>query len=178
MNLAERRTLLAAAAPRPGEGWGDIGCGDGAFTLPLIEAIGADGTLVAVDRDARAIDALRSALDALPPPLPSLQLRVADVRSPGVLPPLDGILLANVLHYLPDAAATLGTLARALRPGGRVLMIEYDRADATPWVPHPIPVARLPALSKEAGLLSFHVNARVRSDFGRMLYAAVARTTV
>jgi len=175
VNLTERRTLLSAASPRPGEAWGDFGCGAGAFTLPLAEAIGADGTLLAVDRDERALDSLRRALDALPSPLPPVQLRVADVRLPGALPPLDGILLANVLHYLPDAVATLGTLARTLRPGGRVLVIEYDRADATPWVPHPIPVSSLAALAKGAALLPFDVKVRVRSDFGRMLYAAVAR---
>lgn len=174
MNRAERLTLLGAAAPCPGESWGDFGCGAGAFTLPLAEAIGAHGALLALDRDQRAIESLRRALAALPAPLPAIELRVADVESPGTLPALDGILLANVLHHFHDAAVTLGTLSRALRPGGRVLVIEYDRADATPWVPYPIPSSSLHSLARAASLRPFDVRARVRSDFGRTVYAAVA----
>jgi SAM-dependent methyltransferase len=174
MDDLARETLLAAGAPRSGESWLDGGCGDGAFSLPLLRRISGGGFLLAIDRDPHAISALRTSLDALCDDSLRFELRVGDVENPGSLPPLDGILLANVLHYLPDPGPALGKLASSLKAGGRILLIEYDRADANPWVPYPLPTRSLEALARTAAIPPFEVMARVRSDFGRMLYAAVS----
>ena len=176
MNRAQRLTLLRAGDPRPGEAWADLGCGEGAFTLLLAEELGSGGSVVAIDRDAGAIDKLRIALGKNRAGSPaSVDPRVEELTRLQKLPPLDGALLANALHYLPEPASVLGTVKKALCPGGRILVIEYDRSDSNRWVPYPIPVKALPQLALDAGIQPFEVRARVPSDFGRMIYAAVSR---
>ena len=86
---------------------------------------------------------------------------------------LDGLLLANALHFMPDAGAVLGRLVTRLRPGGRVVLIEYDGRSANPWVPYPLPVAELPALAAAAGLSPPVVTQTRPSAFGGTLYVAV-----
>jgi ubiquinone/menaquinone biosynthesis C-methylase UbiE len=176
MNDAQRLQLLRAGDPQPGETWADLGCGEGAFTLPLGEAVGPRGTLIAIDRDPVAIDKLRNAIDTWDgPDLADIDLRPGDLGRLPDLPPLDGVLLANALHYLARPASVLATVRAALRPGGRIVLIEYDRADSNPWVPHPIPIAALPGLAAAAGIPPFDVVSRVASDFGSMVYAAVSQ---
>ena len=46
----------------------------------------------------------------------------------------------------------LARLVAWLRPGGRVVLVEYDHRRANPWVPYPIGIAKLPALAKAAQL--------------------------
>jgi hypothetical protein len=87
-------------------------------------------------------------------------------------PGLDGVLLANALHYVRDAAAMLARVAAMLRPGGRVVLIEYDRRAPNPWVPFPIPMADLPALAAAAGLTPPVFVATRPSAFGGDLYVA------
>ncbi|MGQ0648082.1 MAG: class I SAM-dependent methyltransferase [Gemmatimonadaceae bacterium] len=176
MNARDRRALLGSGAPRPGESWADLGCGTGSFTIPLATALGVNGSLVAMDRNPSAIDELRRTLanvDAAT--LPAITLHVGDLTDLRDLPRLDGALLANVLHYLAEPEAVLRTLGPLVRHGGRILVIEYDRRDANQWVPFPIPVEVLGELAGRAGIPRFVVGPRVRSDFGRVVYAAVSQ---
>lgn len=89
-------------------------------------------------------------------------------------PRLDGILLANALHFVADAGVVLGRLAAWVRPGGRVVLVEYERRPATRWVPYPIPVARLAELATSAGLSTPVITATRPSAFGGVLYVAAA----
>jgi ubiquinone/menaquinone biosynthesis C-methylase UbiE len=172
----EAVTLIEAAVPRHPGTWADIGSGDGTFTRALARLLGPEARIYAIDRDARAIAALerwanKEAANVIP-------VR-ADFARPFELPgvgdqKLDGILLANSLHFVPDADAVLGRLARWLRPGGRVVIVEYDRRDASRWVPYPISAARFETLAWSAGLAPPTITATRPSAFGGVLYAAVA----
>jgi len=171
-----RRSLLSIGAPRPGETWADLGCGDGGFALLLAEEIGPSGQVVAIDQDADAIRRLNAALARRPQDGGArVETRIANAAKPGALPTLDGMLLANILHACRDATALLRIAHAALGPAGRALVIEYDRADANRWVPHPIPAEALPELARGAGFAEVEVGARVPSAFGPAIYAAVAR---
>src|SRR4029077_5841347 len=88
---------------------------------------------------------------------------------------LDGLLLANALHFVSDAEAVLGRLTGWLRPGGRVVVVEYDRRAANRWVPYPIPPARLSALAAAAGLSAPVLTVTRPAAFGAPLYVAAAR---
>jgi len=93
-------------------------------------------------------------------------------------PQLDGVLLANALHFVSDGEAVLRRLAKWVRPGGRVVVIEYNQRGATRWVPYPIPPARLATLTAAAGLAAPVVTATRPSAFGGTLYVAAAERLV
>ena len=58
---------------------------------------------------------------------------------------LDGAVFANSLHFIRDAEGVLRKLVSFVKPGGRVVFVEYDRRGPNPWVPYPIASERLPA---------------------------------
>ena len=152
----------------------DVGAGDGAFTRALVQRLGPRSQVYAVDADAKALAKLgqwanREGASVIPV--------VADFTRGFELPgleqrPLDGILAANALHYVPDPAKVLAQLIGRLRPGGRVVLIEYDRRRATRWVPYPIDMERLPDIAAHAGLTSPTIEGTRPSMYGGVLYVA------
>lgn len=142
--------LIRGGVPGPGEVWADLGAGTGNFTWALAELLGPEARIYALDRDARAVAAQERRLRDDPPAATVLP-RQADVLRSLDLPPLDGILAANLLHFVRDQPGLLRRLRAALRPGGRLLVVEYEQALPLPWVPHPLPFARLDGLVREAG---------------------------
>ncbi|HSA55730.1 MAG TPA: class I SAM-dependent methyltransferase [Gemmatimonadaceae bacterium] len=175
MKTREAVALIADAVGAPRGVWADLGAGSGTFTRALAELLGEGGRVYAVDRDQAAIAALRR----MPPTSRATVVPVQEdftrgLTLPGATEPLDGILFANALHFVRDAGRVLGRLVEALRPGGRVVLVEYDRRAASPWVPYPISVADLPALASAAGLTAFSVTATRPSAYQGVLYAAYA----
>lgn len=90
------------------------------------------------------------------------------------LPPLDGFLLANSLHFQRDPLEVLGLLRGALRPGGRAAVIEYNIRRANPAVPHPVPYDRWQRLAADAGFEHTDLLATRPSRFLREIYSAVS----
>ena len=104
-----------------GKTWADLGSGEGAFTLALADLLGPSGSIDTVDRDSRALQVqVRALRDAFPNV--SVTPLVADFTMPLELPPLDGIVMANSLHFERDKLAVLhlvGAYLRTLSPGPR-----------------------------------------------------------
>jgi trans-aconitate methyltransferase len=146
----------------PNPVWADFGAGSGNFTRALRQLLGPQAVIYALDQDAHA---LRSQRDAIPVH--------ADFTQPLELPLLDGILMANALHWLRDQS--LQRFAAYLRPGGRFLLVEYDVETPRGYVPHPVPYARFETLARAAGFNHVrHVANRVSPSGGADMYAAVA----
>src|SRR5687768_3544134 len=121
MNDRDALDLLRAAVPAAdGEVWADLGAGDGVFTRALAALVGPTGHVFAVDEDERALASIRA--------WGSGQVTVlrADVTGPLALPPLEGLVMANVLHFVPDAETVLPRIVGLLKPGGRFVLIEYE----------------------------------------------------
>ena len=152
----------------------DVGAGDGTFTRALVQLLGPGSKVYAVDADANALAKLgqwatREGASVIPV--------VADFTRGFELlgleqRPLDGILAANALHFVPDPAKVLAQLVERLRPSGRVVLIEYHRRRASRWVPYPIDKERLPDIAAHAGLTSPTIVATRPSMYGGELYAA------
>jgi ubiquinone/menaquinone biosynthesis C-methylase UbiE len=165
--------LIAPGLARAGGTWADLGAGSGVFTRALAALVGPAGTVYAVDRDPRALEKLRESA-AREVAIAPIQTIVGDFMQRIDLPPLDGALLANALHYVPhpDQARVIGDMAKRLVPGGTVIIVEYEERGPNPWVPFPVPFSALTKLARDAGL-SAPVRLGVHpSQFGGDLYAA------
>jgi SAM-dependent methyltransferase len=174
MDHAEMVQLIRGGVTSAGGVWADLGAGTGNFTWALRELLGAQGVIYAVDRDGKAIRAQRELL-AEAGSGPAIIPIQADITQPLDLPPLDGVLLANTLHFIRDHAAALALIASYPRPGGRVLIVEYEVAEPLRWVPFPVPFARFEALATGAGLRAVsRVGHRISPSSGIAMYAAVA----
>jgi len=172
MDVRRALLLLQGAISGTAGSWADLGCGDGTFTLALAELLGPAGRVYAVDRDARALSTLGGRASGHTNVIPVL----ADFSHSSDLPdydgPLDGLLFANSLHYMVHPERILEAWVHKLGPGGRVIIVEYDRRAANPWVPYPIPPARLETVAAEVGLTHPRVTAREPSAFSGDLYVA------
>jgi hypothetical protein len=155
--------------------WVDLGAGAGTFTRALASLL-PDARIIAVDRDAQAVSSLSAWAAAN---APHVSARVADLShvldlEALVGAPLDGLLIANALHFIRGAEDVLARLVKSIRAGGRIVLVEYDLRDASRWVPYPIPIARLAALAAAAGLSPFTVTASRPSMYQGILYVAAA----
>ena len=110
-------------------------------------------------------------------PQVAVESLVADFRRPLVLPPLDGLVAANSLHFIARdrQAEIVRALAAYLRPGGRFVVVEYDADRGNPWVPHPFSYPSWMRLADAAGLVDVEEIGRVPSRFLGAIYSAVAR---
>ena len=176
MQHADHVALLRDGVPRAGGVWADIGSGGGAFTLALAELLGPGGVIYSIDRDGGALRQQAQALGASFPAV-SLHTLKADFTKliDPPLPPLDGLVMANALHFVPDSrkAEVVGRLKRLLKPGGRWLLVEYnvDRG-GNPWVPHPLAYPTWEALARRCGFEQVRRLALRPSSFLKEFYSA------
>jgi ubiquinone/menaquinone biosynthesis C-methylase UbiE len=152
--------------------WADLGAGSGAFTLAIRDLAGPDVELIAVDRDRDSLRSLRSAMERQFPGT-SLQLINADFRQALSLPPLDGILSANAVHYVADQVTLLRQWRSYLQPDGRLVIVEYDTDDGNRWVPHPLSFTTLQRLAPAAGFTDPTLLGLRPSRFLGRIYAAM-----
>lgn len=99
MNHNDHVDLLRPADLSPGSSWADLGAGSGAFTLALRELLGLSADIYAVDRDRGRLVELEKAHQARFGTSDHLQLIPADFTRALDLPLLDGVLMANSLHF-------------------------------------------------------------------------------
>jgi ubiquinone/menaquinone biosynthesis C-methylase UbiE len=177
MTHADHVALIRPGAEGSAGAWADLGAGSGAFTLALAAVLGHASRIYAVDRDAGALGMLERALQrerGRAKDIPLVQTVHADLRGEVPLPPLDGILMANSLHFQADACAVLTHAARWLKPGGRLIIVEYDIETPNTWVPNPIPWSRLPAVLECAGFSAARLLGTRPSRYHGRMYSARA----
>jgi SAM-dependent methyltransferase len=165
--------LLRDGVRGAGTTWADLGSGEGAFTLALADLLGPSGSIYSIDRDARALRVqLHSVRDAFPNV--SVTPLVADFTTRVELPPLDGLVMANSLHFQRDKVAVLRLVGSYLRPGGHFVLVEYDADHGNPWVPYPLSFRRWESLAAETGLRGTRRLAAVPSRFLGSIYSALS----
>ena len=156
-----------------GQVWADLGAGSGAFTLALGELLGAAGQIIAIDRDSKALIANQRAMQQHFPAV-NLATRTADFTQPLTLPLLDGIVMANALHFHRDKLPILSQLRGYLRPGGHLIVVEYNVDHGNWWVPYPFSYPTWEKLADQTGLIETRLLAVHPSRFLKEIYAAVA----
>jgi len=101
----------------------DVGCGMGYFTIPLARLVGPTGHVTAVDLQPKMLDgaARRAKREGL---ADRIALRLTTDADWAVPERYDFILAFWMLHEVPDQRVFLGTLRKALKTGGRFLLVE------------------------------------------------------
>lgn len=177
MNHTDHVNLLRDGIPTPGEIWADFGSGSGAFTLALAELLGPGGEIYSVDKDRGALRTQERAIQAQFPRT-SVHYLTADFTRPlsDKLPPLDGLVIANALHFQRYKAQrqVVELLKRYLRPEGRFILVEYDVDRGNFWVPHPLSYQSWEKLARECGFAHTQLLAKRPSRFLQGIYAAVS----
>jgi ubiquinone/menaquinone biosynthesis C-methylase UbiE len=175
LRAAEAIELIRpAVGPAAGATWADFGAGQGTFTEALAELVGDEGTVIAVEHDARA---LRS-LTKLAAHGGRIVVAAGDFLHLEAIAELqehwlDGALFANALHFVRSPDRVLARVATSLAPAGRIVVVEYDSASANRWVPHPIPAEALVEVARRAGLTEPAIVARRPSAYHREMYCAL-----
>ena len=177
MDHADHVRLLAGGVPpRSGDTWADLGAGTGAFTLALADILGPAATIHAVDRDRGALAELRASFVSSVP-VAQLRVHVADFTKPLELHDIDGVVMANSLHFVADKAPVLKRVRAILRPGGRFVLVEYDSDRGNDWVPYPLSFETWTQVASEAGFVDTRRLATVPSRFLGRIYSALSLTT-
>jgi ubiquinone/menaquinone biosynthesis C-methylase UbiE len=173
MEHADHVNLIDRGIPQSGGIWADFGSGTGAFTLALAELIQPAGTIFSIDRDGSALQAQKKQMSAR---FPKIHVRYleANYAHPLELPPLDGIIAANTLHFLQDKEPILNLLFAYLKPTGRMILVEYNIDNGNYAVPYPLPYPAWERLSKQAGFAMTQLLATRPSHFLQEIYSALS----
>lgn len=173
MDHRDHVELLRPADLPAGGTWGDFGSGSGAFTLALRELVGPHARIYAVDKDPKALKELEAAHREQFGTSQSVHPLRADFTGALSLPPLDGIVMANSLHFFKDKLAVLRHVRSFLKLSGALLLVEYNVDSGNPWVPYPLSFETFRRLAVQAGFSEPELLGRVPSRFLREFYSAV-----
>lgn len=165
--------MLRPGVPATGGVWADFGAGTGAFTLALAELLGPGGQIYSVDKDGRA---LRQQAQTMQARFPTVTLRTitADFTTPLDLPPLDGAVMANALHFLRRKETAVQLIRGYLKADGRFLLVEYNTDRGNLWVPHPLSYPTWVVLARRCGFTHTELLATRPSRFLGEIYSAVS----
>lgn len=174
MHHADLVALLRGGVPSVGGRWADLGAGEGAFTLALADLLGPGAHITAVDRDAGALQRLGVAMGRKFPAT-GLEIVVGDFTHAPAISGLDGVVMANSLHFSRDKPPVLHSVRAMLRPGGSLVIVEYGADRGNPWVPHPFSYRTWEKLAAEAGFEDTRLLGTYPSRFLGSLYSSVTQ---
>jgi ubiquinone/menaquinone biosynthesis C-methylase UbiE len=116
--------VLETLALTAGAKVADIGAGSGLFSRPIAKAVGATGVVYAVDIDAGLLKIVeRTSKEA---GLANVRTVLAATDDPKLPEPVDLAFICDALHHIGSQAAYLKTLAKYVKPGGRVAIIDFS----------------------------------------------------
>jgi 2-polyprenyl-3-methyl-5-hydroxy-6-metoxy-1,4-benzoquinol methylase len=128
--------------------WADFGAGTGLFTQALANCLNHESTIYAIDKDWTSLAKLDTKL---------LSAHIKKINHDFIsenldIELLDGIIIANALHFVNNKRSFLLQLKKKLKPSGKIIIIEYEMTFGNAWVPYPVNLDALQKLSDEIGL--------------------------
>lgn len=128
----ERNHRRLAGLLRPGMSVLDVGCGTGAITAGIARAVAPKGRVVGIDRDESLLQLARQEHHALG----NLRFEHQDILSLADENAFDVVTSARALQWVSDPAAALVRMVSAARPGGYIVVLDYNHEDNS-WEPEP-----------------------------------------
>jgi ubiquinone/menaquinone biosynthesis C-methylase UbiE/intracellular sulfur oxidation DsrE/DsrF family protein len=133
--FARRKEIVAACKIKAGQTVADIGAGTGLFTYLFSEAVGKEGRVIAVDIAQKFLDHIRTA--SRERGLKNVETLLCKVDSTE-LPEnsVDIAFICDTYHHFEYPLKTMKSLHRAMKPGGRVIVVDFHRVTgrSTDWV--------------------------------------------
>lgn len=126
--------------------WADLGCGSGLFTYALASLLNKRSTVYAVDKN---ISSFKKNLF-----FKTIYIKLIELdfeKSSFPIENLDGIMMANSLHYVKDKINFIEKIKNHLNKNGCFLIVEYDTQISNHWVPYPINFLSLKKLFRDGG---------------------------
>lgn len=145
--------IVAKLGLKPGQTVADIGAGSGLFEVPLAKAVSPGGKVYAVDIDAGFFPQIkRKADEAHVNNVESVLGKYTDPNLPAKN--VDMVFFHDVLHHIQERAGYLKSVTGYLKPGGRVVVIDYEQGQGPHKATPELEVSReqLGAWAKDAGL--------------------------
>jgi ubiquinone/menaquinone biosynthesis C-methylase UbiE len=145
--------LLRASGIHPGEVAVDIGAGTGFWTLPLSQSVGAAGLVYAVDVEPVMLEELRTLVTEKH--LTNVQVVGSAEREIPLSSGIADVAVAGfVVHEPADPPAFIREIVRLLRPGGRLLVVDWHKkpTDKGPPLEHRLARREAEAFLRDAGL--------------------------
>jgi demethylmenaquinone methyltransferase / 2-methoxy-6-polyprenyl-1,4-benzoquinol methylase len=123
LNSIWNKKALQATGLRPGGRGLDLACGTGSLTRDLAKRVGSEGYVLGIDFSKEMIQA------ATKYPMSNVEYRIGDATDLQSMEDdsFDAATIAYGARNIPDLDALFGEMARAVRPGGRVVCLEIAR---------------------------------------------------
>ena len=131
----QRKQIVAACKIQPGQSVADIGAGTGLFTRLFADAVGQHGTVYAVDIAQKFLDHISAS--AKQQGIHQVKTILGTDTSPK-LPDrsVDVVFLCDTYHHFEFPQRMLTAIHRALKPGGRLIVIDFIRIEgkSSDWI--------------------------------------------
>ena len=126
--------------------WADLGCGSGLFTEALASLLVPESTIYAVDKNLSSFKAKPATDNIVIKKIESDFVNyISDLKN------LDGIMMANSLHFIKDKMDFLKVAKNTFRTLPFFLIMEYDTDMSNPWVPFPLSFKTLKSIFETLG---------------------------
>jgi predicted methyltransferase len=122
--------VMDALGAKAGHRVADIGCGYGYFTFRLAARVGAEGKVYAVDIDKESINKVRQRKER--EKLDQVEPVLGENADPRLPKDLDAVLIVDTYHEFRDYDRMMQAALRALKPGGRLVIIDGEAPAARP----------------------------------------------
>jgi 2-polyprenyl-3-methyl-5-hydroxy-6-metoxy-1,4-benzoquinol methylase len=138
----------------------DVGAGSGYFSFRFARAL-PHGKVVAMDIQPEMVRHIHH--KAMTNKVPNLEAVLGKPDDPAIPDGANVIFVCDVLHHVPGPAAWLGKLAAEMKPGARLVLIEFKEGKLPQGPPEKLklPRAKLLALATSAGLVLHSENPKL-----------------
>ena len=133
--FAHRKKIVAAAKVKPGMAVADVGAGTGLFTRLFAKAVGPEGKVYAVDIAKNFLRHIEKSTKENG--IENVETVLATGDSSNLRPEsVDLVFISDTYHHFEFPQKTMTSIHRALRPGGRVVVVDFHRIEgvSSEWV--------------------------------------------